>query len=232
MRNKIKISASILAANPMRFEEEIKRIEAAGIDLIHIDVMDGHFVPNITIGPFIVAGIRRITNIPLDIHLMIEHPERYVEAFAGAAEGNGIITFHIETVKNPKEIISLIKSTGMKVGISLNPGTPVEMIENFLDQVDMALVMSVNPGFAGQKFIPIALPKIARLRDKAPDKMDIQVDGGITPDNISQVVKQGANVIVAASAIFKTSDPGNAIKSLKQIAEQTMEKDAVNLVIR
>ncbi|MCF6148159.1 MAG: ribulose-phosphate 3-epimerase [Candidatus Kuenenia sp.] len=230
MRNKIKISASILAANPMRFEEEIKRIEAAGIDLIHIDVMDGHFVPNITMGPFIVKGIKSITKVPLDIHLMIEHPGRYVEAFAEAAESNGIITFHIETVQNPKEIITQIKNTGMKVGVSLNPDTPTEMVENFLDQVDMVLVMSVNPGFAGQKFIPKALPKIARLRNIAPDKMDIQVDGGVIPENISQVVKQGANVIVAASAIFKTNDPGNAIKSLKQIAEQTIEKGADNLV--
>ncbi|MBM4054702.1 MAG: ribulose-phosphate 3-epimerase [Planctomycetes bacterium] len=230
MRNKIKISASILSANPMRFEEEIKRIEAAGIDLIHIDVMDGHFVPNITMGPFIVKGIKSITKVPLDIHLMIEHPERYIDAFAEAAEGSGIITFHIETVKNPKEIIAQIKNKGMNVGISLNPDTPVEMVENFVDQVDMVLVMSVNPGFSGQKFIPKALPKIARLRDIAPDKMDVQIDGGVTPDNISEIVKEGANIIVAASAIFKAKDPCNAIKTLRYIAEQAIEKDADNLV--
>ncbi|BBO17186.1 ribulose-phosphate 3-epimerase [Candidatus Brocadia pituitae] len=227
MRPAIKIAASILGANPVRLEEEIKKIELAGIDLIHIDVMDGHFVPNITMGPFIVEGIRRITDVPLDIHLMIEHPERYVNAFAAAARAGDLITFHRETTEKPKEIIALIKKTGLKAGVSLNPDTPAGMVEDLLDALDMVLVMSVNPGFAGQQFIPEVLPKIARLRSIAPDELDIEVDGGITTETISQAVQQGANVIVAASAIFKTRDTGNAIKTLRQVAEQAAERNVL-----
>ena len=224
MQPKIKIAASILAANPVRLEEEIKKIELAGIDLIHIDVMDGHFVPNITMGPFIVEGIRRITQVPLDIHLMIEHPERYVKTFAASARGGDVITFHIETTENPKEIVSLIKKAGLKAGVSLNPDTPTELVEDLLDALDMVLVMSVNPGFSGQKFMLKVLPKIARLRSIAPDELDIEVDGGITTETISQAVQQGANVLVAASAIFKTNDSCNAIKTLRQMAEQVVRE--------
>ncbi|MBU6391521.1 MAG: ribulose-phosphate 3-epimerase [Planctomycetes bacterium] len=225
MQPKIKIAASILAANPVRLEDEIKKVEMAGVDLIHIDVMDGHFVPNITVGPFIVEGIKHITKVPLDIHLMIEHPERYVKTFAEAAGKGDLITFHIEATKKPEEVISLIRGTGLKVGVSMNPDTSTEIVENLLDMVDMVLVMSVNPGFAGQKFISKVLPKIAKLRSVAPGKMDIEVDGGITIENISQVVQQGANVIVAASAIFKTSDPFSAIKNLRQMAEEVNRKE-------
>ncbi|HHT9130835.1 MAG TPA: ribulose-phosphate 3-epimerase, partial [Candidatus Brocadiaceae bacterium] len=220
MQPKIKIAASILSANPVRLEDEIKKVEMAGVDLIHIDVMDGHFVPNITVGPFIVEGIKHITRVPLDIHLMIEHPERYVKAFAEAAGKGDLMTFHIETTKKPEEVISLIRDAGLKVGVSINPDTSTEVVENLLDMVDMVLVMSVNPGFAGQKFISKVLPKITRLRSVAPCKMDIEVDGGITIENISQAVQQGANVIVAASAIFKTNDPFSAIKNLRQMAEE------------
>lgn len=225
MQPAIKIAASILGANPVRLEEEIKKIEQAGIDLIHIDVMDGHFVPNITMGPFIVEGIRRITDVPLDIHLMIEHPERYVNAFAAAARAGDLITFHRETTEEPKEIVELIKKTGLKAGVSLNPDTPTETVEDLLDVLDLVLVMSVNPGFAGQRFIPKALPKIARLRSIAPDEMDIEVDGGITTETVSQAAQQGANVIVAASAIFKADDPVNAIKTLRQTAEQAVKRE-------
>lgn len=230
MQPKIKIAASILAANPVRLEEEIKKIELAGIDLIHIDVMDGHFVPNITMGPFIIEGIRRITQVPLDIHLMIEHPERYVKTFAESARGGDLITFHIETTEKPKEIISLIKKTGLKACVSLNPDTPTELVEDLLDALDMVLVMSVNPGFAGQKFMSKVLPKIARLRNIAPDELDIEVDGGITTETISQAVQRGANVLVAASAIFKTNDPCNAIKTLRQMAEQVIREESYNRV--
>lgn len=225
MQPKIKIAASILSANPVRLEDEIKKVEMAGVDLIHIDVMDGHFVPNITVGPFIVEGIKHITRVPLDIHLMIEHPERYVKAFAEAAGKGDLMTFHIETTKKPEEVISLIRDAGLKVGVSINPDTSTEVIENLLDRVDMVLVMSVNPGFAGQKFISKVLPKITRLRSVAPCKMDIEVDGGITIENISQAVQQGANVIVAASAIFKTNDPFSAIKNLRQMAEEVNRKE-------
>jgi len=230
MQNKIKIAASILAADPMRLGEEIKHIEAAGVDLIHIDVMDGHFVPNITMGPFIVKGIKGITNVPLDIHLMIENPERYIEAFAKAAGNTGIITFHIETTNNPKEIIALIKNEGMHACVSLNPDTPTEMIDEITGLIDMVLVMSVNPGFAGQKFIPKALAKIAKLRSNVPEKVDLEVDGGISHDNISQVVAHGANVIVAASAIFNATDSGDSVKMLKQLGEQTSRKETQNLI--
>lgn len=225
MQPKIKIAASILAANSMRLEDDIKKVEIAGIDLIHVDVMDGHFVPNITMGPFIVDGIRRITRVPLDIHLMIEHPEKYVNAFAETAKGGDFITFHIETTKNPREVISLIRNKGLKAGVSLSPDTPTGLVEDLLDAVDMVLVMSVNPGFAGQKFMPKVLPKIARLRSMAPDEMDIEIDGGITTETISQAVQQGVNVIVAASAIFKTNDPCNAIKTLRHMAEQAIKRD-------
>lgn len=232
MQPTVKISASILAANSVRLEDEIKKVEMAGVDLIHIDVMDGHFVPNITMGPFIVEGIKRITRVPLDIHLMIENPERYIGTFAEAAGSGDLITFHVEAAKNPREVISLIKNTGLKASISLNPDTPAESVENLLDMVDMILVMSVYPGFAGQKFIPGVLPKIAKLRSIAPDKVDIEVDGGITTENVAEVVRQGANVIVAASAIFKANDPCSATKILKQIAEQAARKkhdDTVNM---
>ncbi|MDN3515445.1 MAG: ribulose-phosphate 3-epimerase [Candidatus Brocadia sp.] len=225
MQRKIKLAASILAANPVRLEEDIKKVEMAGIDLIHIDVMDGHFVPNITMGPFFVEGIKRITQVPLDMHLMIEHPERYVNVFADAAGEGDLITFHIEATKKPGEIVSLIKSAGLKASVSLNPDTPTGLVEDLLDTIDMVLVMSVNPGFAGQRFISEILPKIARLRSMAPEEMDIEVDGGITTETISQAVRQGANVIVAASAIFKTNDPCNAIKTLRQIAEQVAREE-------
>ncbi len=230
MQPKIKIAASILAANPVRLEDEIKKVETAGVDLIHIDVMDGHFVPNITMGPFIVEGIKRITKVPLDIHLMIENPERYIDAFAGAARRGDLITFHIEAAKNPREVISLIKNAGLKAGVSLNPNTPTDMVENLLDTVDMVLAMSVYPGFAGQKFISSVLPKVARLRSIAPDRLDIEIDGGITTENVAEVVQQGANVIVAASAIFKAHDPYSATRILKQIAEQAAKKEYQNTI--
>jgi ribulose-phosphate 3-epimerase len=224
MRPEIKISASILAANPVRLEEEIKRIEGAAIDLIHIDVMDGHFVPNITMGPFIVKGIKKITRVPLDIHLMISHPEFYVKDFADAAGEDDFITFHIETTRMPEAIISFIKSRGLKAGVSLNPLTPVKSIERLIESLDMALVMSVNPGFEGQKFIPEVLPKIAALRNASPDKLEIEVDGGINTETITQTVRQGANVIVAATAIFKADDPCAAIRTLRQKAKDATKK--------
>lgn len=225
MQPKIKIAASILAANPVRFEEDIKKVELAGIDVIHIDVMDGHFVPNISMGPFIIKGIKNITHVPLDIHLMIEHPEKYIEAFAKVAGKGDYLTFHIETVKHPKEVISLIKKTGLRAGVSLNPDTKLKSIEDILNDIDLVLVMSVNPGFEGQKFMPEILPKISRLRSLVTSEIDIAVDGGITTETVIDVVNHGANFIVAASAIYKSGDPGNAVKTLRQIAEQTTRKE-------
>lgn len=224
MLPKIKIAASILAADPAYFADEIKRVERAGIDLIHIDVMDGHFVPNITMGPFIVEGIKKIASVPLDIHLMIEHPERYIKEFAKAAGTGDFLVFHIETTHEPEKIISMIKQEGLKAAISLNPQTHTGLVEDLLDMIDMVLVMSVNPGFAGQKFIPDVLPKIARLRSIAPKGLDIEVDGGINAETVSMVVQEGANVIVAASAIFKNDNPAHAVGTLRQIAEQVVEE--------
>ncbi|HHT9110941.1 MAG TPA: ribulose-phosphate 3-epimerase [Candidatus Brocadiaceae bacterium] len=225
MQPKIKIAASILAANPVRFEEDIKKVEMAGIDMIHIDVMDGHFVPNITMGPFIIKGIKNVTHVPLDIHLMIEHPEKYIEAFAKVAGKGDYLTFHIETTKHPKDVISLIKKTGLKTGVSLNPDTKSKSIEDMLDDIDLVLVMSVNPGFDGQKFIPDVLSKITRLRSLVTNKVDIAVDGGITTETVIDAVRHGANFIVAASAIYKNGDPANAIKTLRHIAEQTAREE-------
>lgn len=224
MQPKVKISASILAANPVRLEDEIKKIENAAIDLIHIDVMDGHFVPNITMGPFIIKGIKKITQVPLDIHLMISHPEFYVKDFVDAAGEGDFITFHIETTKMPEAIISYIKNRGLKAGVSLNPLTPVKSVEHLIGSLDMVLVMSVNPGFEGQKFIPDVLPKIAALRNASPDNLDIEVDGGLNTETITQAVQQGANVIVAATAIFKANDPCVAIKTLRQKAEDAQKR--------
>jgi len=224
MQPKIKISASILAANPVRLEDEIKKIENAAIDLIHIDVMDGHFVPNITMGPFIIKGIKKITRVPLDIHLMISHPEFYVKDFVDAAGEGDFITFHIETTRMSEAIISYIKNRGLKAGVSLNPLTPVKSVEHLIGSLDMVLVMSVNPGFEGQKFIPDVLPKIAALRNASPDNLDIEVDGGLNTETITQAVQQGANVIVAATAIFKADDPCAAIKTLRQKAEDAQKR--------
>ncbi len=233
MQPKIKISASILAANPVRLEDEIKKIENAAIDLIHIDVMDGHFVPNITMGPFLVKGIKKITRVPLDIHLMISHPEFYVKDFVDAAGEGDFITFHIETTRMPEAVISYIKNRGLKAGVSLNPLTPVKSVEHLIGSLDMVLVMSVNPGFEGQKFMPDVLPKIAAvrnasqaaaMRNSSPDSLEIEVDGGINTETITQAVQKGANVIVAATAIFKADDPCAAIKTLRQKAEDAQKK--------
>lgn len=233
MQPKIKISASILAANPVRLEDEIKKIENAAIDLIHIDVMDGHFVPNITMGPFIVKGIKKITRVPLDIHLMISHPEFYVKDFVDAAGEGDFITFHIETTRMPETIISFIKNKRLKAGVSLNPLTPFKSVEHLIGSLDMVLVMSVNPGFEGQKFMPDVLPKIAAvrnasqaaaMRNASPDSLEIEVDGGINTETITQAVQKGANVIVAATAIFKADDPCAAIKTLRQKAEYAQKR--------
>jgi len=209
----IKIAPSILSANFAELGDEIKKVEDAGADMIHIDVMDGHFVPNITIGVPVVASIKKITKLPLDVHLMIENPERYIEAFAKA--GADIITFHIEATIHAHRLVQQIKALGLKVGISLNPATPISLIENIKDDVDMILVMSVNPGFGGQKFIEGVLPKINAL---SGGKAEIQVDGGIGTNNIEEVVSAGANIIVAGSSIFGAQSSAEAVRELRKAA--------------
>jgi ribulose-phosphate 3-epimerase len=218
---KIKISGSILAANPLYLAEEIQRVQEAGLDFIHVDVMDGHFVPNITMGPFIVEGIKRIAKVPLGLHLMVEYPARFIKPFRDAAGQEDYFTFHIESKDDPKEVISLARKAGFKVGLSLNPPTHPGRVEGLLQEIDLLLVMTVNPGFTGQKFIPEVLPKLRHLRDAAPEGLDIEVDGGITEKNVSLVAQEGANIIAAASAIFKAPDPPQAVRNLRRLAQES-----------
>ena len=209
--NKIIIAPSILSADFSKLNEDIKSVERAGADWIHVDVMDGHFVPNITIGPVVVKSIRPVTKLPLDVHLMIERPEDYIESFAKA--GSDIITFHIECENDPKEVIKLIRYYKKKVGVSIKPKTDLKSIEAILPMVDMVLVMTVEPGFGGQEFITDCLPKIKELRKIF--KKDIEVDGGINEATAAEVIKKGANVIVAGTSIFGTKDYTDAIKKLR-----------------
>ena len=213
----IKIAPSILSADFAKLGEEIKDVEKGGADYIHVDVMDGHFVPNITIGPLIVEAIRPVTKLPLDVHLMIEQPDLYIKEFVRA--GADIITVHVEASKHLHRTIQLIKSKGIKAGVVLNPHTPIELILHILEDIDMVLFMTVNPGFGGQSFIPQVLPKIKALADMIKEKnlsVDIEVDGGINEETAKQCVAAGANVLVAGSFIYNKPDRQAAIQSLKQ----------------
>ncbi|MEW9110949.1 MAG: ribulose-phosphate 3-epimerase [Cytobacillus gottheilii] len=212
----VKIAPSILSADFARLGEEIKDVEAGGADYIHVDVMDGHYVPNITIGPLVVEAIRPITDLPLDVHLMIEHPDQYIEAFARA--GANYITVHVEACTHLHRTIQLIKSYGVKAGVVLNPATPAEMIKPILEDVDMVLLMTVNPGFGGQKFIPSVLPKIKAIRNWADElglDLEIEVDGGVNEETAKLCVEAGANVLVAGSAVFNEKDRAKAIAALR-----------------
>jgi len=212
----IKVAPSILSADFRNLEAEIRKVEEAGADLIHIDVMDGHFVPNITIGPLVVKACRKITQLPLDVHLMIENPDRYIPDFAQAKAD--IITVHVEASKNLEEDIELIKQNNARPGVVVNPATPIESVFPFLDKIAMVLIMSVNPGFEGQKFMPEVLPKIKKLKaqsSKLKINLDIEVDGGINLETAKEVVKAGANVLVAGSAIFYAPDYQTVIQKMK-----------------
>ncbi|MDP2043716.1 MAG: ribulose-phosphate 3-epimerase [Candidatus Omnitrophota bacterium] len=210
---KIKIAPSILSADFSYLASELKKVEAAGADLIHVDVMDGHFVPNITIGPVVVKYMRKVTKLPLDVHLMIEHPAKYIGAFVNA--GSNMITVHIEavTLKGLAAIAKGLRKSKVKLGISLNPSTPLIKIKKALPLVDFVLIMSVNPGFGGQAFIPGVLKKIKQLR--AIFKKDIAVDGGINNVTAKQVKAAGANVLAAGSYIFAAKNTKQAINSLR-----------------
>lgn len=210
--NKILIAPSILSADFSKLGQEVKDVEKAGADWIHVDVMDGHFVPNITIGPVVVKWMRPVTKLPLDVHLMIRDPERYVEPFAKA--GADIITFHSESEGDPKEVIRLIRYFKKRVGVSIRPKTPVSSITPILPMVDMVLIMTVEPGFGGQSFIFDCLPKIEELCKVF--KKDIQVDGGINPETASEVIRRGANILVAGTAVFGTKDYAEAIRKLRK----------------
>ena len=215
---KVKIAPSILSANFAKMGEEVQSLEKSGADLVHCDVMDGVFVNNITFGIKMVEDLRKITSLPLDCHLMIVHPEKYVERFAKA--GADIITVHYEACRdNLKEVLQLIKSTGVKCGAVINPDTPVEKIADVIPLCDMVLVMSVFPGFGGQKFIPSALDKLREIRKIIDEKsldIDLQIDGGVTAENVEEIKAAGANVIVAGSAVFKAENRAEMIAKLKE----------------
>ncbi len=215
----IKIAPSILSADFSKLGEEIIAIDMAGADYIHVDVMDGHFVPNITIGPQVVDAVRKVTNKPLDVHLMIENPDLYIPAFAQA--GADIIVVHQEAVPHMHRTVQLIKSLGKKAGVSINPGTPVGSLEAILEDLDLVLVMTVNPGFGGQSFIESCLPKIEALRkmiDARGVAVELEVDGGVKADNIGRVTAAGADVFVAGSAVFNAPDYAQAIATLRKNA--------------
>jgi ribulose-phosphate 3-epimerase len=210
------VAPSILAADFARLAEAVAVVERAGAELVHLDVMDGHFVPNITFGPPLVAALRTATKLFFDVHLMIEEPLRYAEAFVKA--GSNLLTFHIEVDDHPRRLIEHIRGLGAAVGVSLNPDTPAASVEEILPDVDLVLVMSVWPGFGGQSFMPQVLPKIEELRRRLRPDQRLEVDGGIDPDTVASVVRAGADTLVAGSAIFRAPSPAAAMNELKEMA--------------
>jgi len=218
-----KLAPSILSADFTKLGEEIASVERGGADIIHIDVMDGHFVPNITVGPLVVEAARASTNLPLDVHLMIEHPGRYIESFVKA--GANMISVHIETTRHLERTIAAIKALGAQAGVVLNPATPLNSAEEIVPIVDFILLMSVNPGFAAQKFIPLVLDKIRRLRailDARNPNCPIEVDGGISLQKVAEVARAGASIFVAGSAIFGTPDPEGTTRAFKETLSRLM----------
>ncbi|MDO9308752.1 MAG: ribulose-phosphate 3-epimerase [Deltaproteobacteria bacterium] len=218
-----KIAPSILSADFSRLGEEISAVEAAGADYIHIDVMDGHFVPNITIGPLIVEAARKVTSLPLDVHLMIENPDLYIADFAAA--GADIIVVHAEAVNHLHRTVQLIKSLGKKAGVSLNPATPLNVLDYVIEDLDLVLLMTVNPGFGGQSFIEACLPKIHSLRamlDRRGCEAELEVDGGVKASNIAKIAHAGADVFVAGSAVFNSSDYAATIAEMKRLIKEPL----------
>ncbi|MCM3386706.1 ribulose-phosphate 3-epimerase [Ureibacillus chungkukjangi] len=220
----IKIAPSILSADFAKLGQEVKEVEAAGAELIHIDVMDGHFVPNITMGPIVVEALRPITQLPLDVHLMIENPDNYIEQFAKA--GADYISVHVEACRHLHRTIQLIKSLNVKAGVVLNPHTPIESIQHILEDIDFVLFMTVNPGFGGQKFITSVVPKIEALSAIIKERglnIEIEVDGGITAQTIGECAKAGVTMFVAGSAIYNKEDRAKALQEIKAAGEAVLQ---------
>ncbi|GGG21384.1 ribulose-phosphate 3-epimerase [Lysinibacillus alkalisoli] len=220
----IKIAPSILAANFAKLGEEVKEVEAAGAALIHIDVMDGHFVPNISFGAIALEAIRPLSTLPMDVHLMIENPDQYIEQFAKA--GADYITVHVEACKHLHRTIQLIRSFGVKPGVVLNPHTPIESIQHVLEDIDMVLFMTVNPGFGGQQFISSVIPKVAALSAIIKERnlnIEIEIDGGINAETIVPCAQAGATIFVAGSAIYNQEDRAKALQTIKQAGEQAIQ---------
>ena len=219
MPHPVEIAPSILAADFASLGEGIRAVERGGATLLHVDVMDGHFVPNISIGVPVVASLRKATRLPLDVHLMIENPEQYIPLFAEA--GADMISVHQEAAAHLDRALAMIRDHGCKPGAVINPATPVSMLSEVLGSVDHVLVMSVNPGFGGQKFIPGALEKIRQLkltRERYNLAFRIEVDGGVGPENVADLVRSGAEILVAGTSIFHTPDPAEAVRAMKQMA--------------
>lgn len=221
----VKIAPSILAANFSKLGEEVLEVEKAGAELIHIDVMDGHFVPNITMGPIVVEALRPLTKLPLDVHLMIENADQYIESFAKA--GADYITVHVEACPHLHRTIQLIRSFGVKPGVVLNPHTPIETIQHVLEDIDMVLFMTVNPGFGGQKFIHSVVPKVKQLSDIIKERnlsIEIEIDGGINEETIKPCVEAGATILVAGSAIYNATDKAKALQTIKEAGLSVVPK--------
>jgi ribulose-phosphate 3-epimerase len=221
MRMPIRIAPSILSADFGRLADEVRAVEAAGADWIHVDVMDGRFVPNITIGPLVVEAVRKVTRLPIDAHLMIVEPERYVEAFAKA--GADLISVHAEVSPHLHRTIQAIRAAGARPSVALNPSTPLDCLEYVLGDVDMVLLMTVNPGFGGQSYVPAVTEKVRRLRrmaDERGQELEIQVDGGVKPSTVGVVAQAGANVLVAGTAVFGAKDYRAAVGEIRDAAER------------
>jgi ribulose-phosphate 3-epimerase len=215
----VEIAPSILSADFARLADDIARVERAGVTILHVDVMDGHFVPNITIGPPVVECVRKVTRLHLDVHLMIENPERFVEAFVGA--GANSVSVHYEACRHLDGTLGLIRKAGALAGVVLNPATPVEVLEDVLEVADYVLLMSVNPGFGGQKLIPYVLDKarkLDRMRREKKLALPIEIDGGVNRQNLADVVRSGCEWIVTGSAIFHTPDPEATVREMREIA--------------
>lgn len=219
--NKIQIAPSILSADLLKLEEQVKLVVEQGADMIHVDVMDGHFVPNMTFGPNMVAALKRITDLPLDVHLMIENPDHYLEKYARA--GASVLTVHQEVCTHLHRTIQAIHDLGIKAGVSLNPATSLTTVENVMEDLDLILIMTVNPGFGGQKFIPQSLNKIAKTRkmiERTGKDIFLEVDGGVNPDTVEAIVKSGADLLVAGNSIFGQTDIVKAFHDLRKKAEK------------